>query len=111
MRKLNLSDAFKVSRIIKEAGIKNEVSTLAAKFLDKKNVNLNEVGLEFFLTLITAAANSKVENQIYELIADVKKITPEEVKTLDFDEIKEFILAVVEMNNLKVFFGYVSKLM
>ncbi len=111
MRKLNLSDAFKVARIIKEAGVKDELAKLAGKFKNIKDADVDEVGFEVILTLISAASSEKVETQIYELIGSIKKMKPEDVKQLDFAELKEFVKAVVKENDLTSFFNSASKLM
>lgn len=111
MRKLNLGDAFKVARIVKEAGVKDELSKLAGKFKNIENANIDEVGFEVLLTLISAASSDKVEAQIYELIGSIKGIAPQEVKNLDFVELKEFVKGVIAENDLKNFFKSASKLM
>lgn len=111
MRKLNLGDAFKVARIIKEAGVKDELAKLASKFKNIENANIDEVGFEVILTLISAASSEKVETQIYELIGSIKNIAPSDVKNLDFSELKDFVKDVIAENDIKSFFNSASKLM
>lgn len=111
MRKLNLKDAFKMVRIIKSAEIRDALAKLAPKFKDPKNVSIDEIGFEVILTIISAAGNPKVEQQIYELIADIRKIDAEKVSEMDFSELKAFIKELVEENDLRSFFDSASKLM
>lgn len=111
MRKLNLVDAFKVARILRAADIKEEFSKLATKFVGKEEKpNLDEVGLEVILTLISAAGEKEVENQIYDLIAGIKECQPEEVKNLSLDGLKSDVKTIIEQNDLKSFFKSASNL-
>lgn len=112
MRKLILSDAFKMARILKTAEIKDELSKLATKFGDTKNkkTNVNEIGLEVILTLISASGNEDVESQIYELLAGVMETTPEEIKNLSISGLKDIIVKIIKENDLGSFFKSASSL-
>ena len=77
MKKLALRHAFTLARIIKAADIRSEVVAFASEFREGKDVN--EVGMEFILTMIQAAADETVEKKIYQLYADLKGTNADEV--------------------------------
>lgn len=109
MRKLALKDAFAVMRIIKAAGIRNEIIKFASEIHDGKDVN--EIGMEFVLTLIQAASDESVELKLYQLYADLKGVDADEIGGYDFDTVKADVKTLVALNNLNSFFKYVSALM
>jgi hypothetical protein len=109
MRKLCLKDAFSVARIIKAADVRSEIIRFAGELHSGKSVD--EIGLEFFVTLIQSAADETVEEKIYKLYADLKGVTPDDVAFLEFAEVKNDIKEIVESNDLKSFFQSVSALM
>ena len=109
MRKLGLKDAFSVARIIKAADLKTEIISFAQEVKAKKETdNIEKIGMEFLVTVISAAANNDVEAKVYELYADLKGSTPEEVALLTFDEIKADIAEIIKENDLKSFFRSAS---
>lgn len=114
MRKLGLKDAFALARILKAANLRNEIVGFANEITTRKKsgnkVNLNDVGLEFVLTLITSASSSDVEKKIYELYADIKGCTAEEVSMADFTTLKADIAEIIDINDLKAFFRSASAL-
>lgn len=109
MKKLALKHAFALARIIKAADIRREIVTFAAEYHNGKN--LDEVGMEFILTLIQAAADETVEKKIYQLYADLKGVTAGEVEEYTLDTVKADIKELIEQNDLKSFFNSVSALM
>lgn len=111
MRKLGLKDAFALARIIKAADMRREIVAFAAEIRDKGEKNIEAIGLEFFVAMITAAADEAVEKKIYALYAGLKNVTPEEVSNYDFATIKNDLKELIERNDLKSFFQSVSALM
>lgn len=111
MKKLNLRHAFKISRIIKTAGIKKEVAEFAQKYhsTSEESINIEEAGLEFILTLITSA--DLVEKQIYELIADVAEMKPDEIAELSWTDAAALIKEIIKENDIKRFFDLALSLM
>lgn len=115
MRKLTLTDTFAFARILKAADIKNEVINFAKEILARKNkkqgLNIEEIGLEFVITLITAAADVKVEEKIYSFLASVCEMEIENVKKLNLAQIKKIIKIIIAENDLMDFFQSASSLM
>ena len=114
MRKLTLSDAFAFARILKAADIKSEIVNFSKEIIARKNkkqeINIDEIGLEFVVTIITAAADVKVEEKIYSFLASVCEMDVENVKKLNLSQIKEIISEIIAENDLKAFFQSASAL-
>lgn len=115
MRKLCLMDAFAVARIIKTAELRQEIVAFATEMQTRNKagdtgMNVEKIGFEFIITLISAAANTKVEEEIYKLYANIKDCDPDEVKKLSFEEVKADITQLIEENDLKNFFQSASSL-
>lgn len=111
MKKLALKHAFMLARIIKAANIRAEIVKFAEELQTGKTVD--EIGLEFAVVMVQAAADEKAERKIYELYADLKGplVPPEEVAEYDFATVKADVKALIEENDLKSFFQSVSALM
>ena len=118
MRTLGLKDAFAFARIIKAANIRSEIVTFANEISNRKKVakedekvkelNVEDVGFEFFITLITSISSADVEKKIYELYADIKGCTVEDASLTDFTTLKNDIKELIEKNDLKAFFQSAS---
>jgi hypothetical protein len=115
MRKLGLMDAFSFARLIKAADIRQEIAGFAAEISARKQanttLNADDIGIEFVLTLITNSSTVEVESKIYELYASIKECSVEDVKTTDFETLKNDLKEIIAMNDLKAFFHSVSALM
>ena len=114
MRKLTLPDTFALARILKAADIKSEIVNFSKEIISRKNkkqeINIDEIGLEFVVTLITAAADVKVEEKIYSFLASVCEMDVENIKKLNLSQIKEIISEIIAENDLKAFFQSASAL-
>lgn len=130
MRKLGLKDAFALARIIKIAGIRDEIVSFGYEVRERqkaaeaaKNENdekgetalelsAERAGFEFIITIITSIADERAEQLFYKLYADIKQdVTPEEVSLYDFETIKTDVSELVKKNDLKSFFRSASALM
>lgn len=114
MRKLTLPDTFAFARILKAADIKSEIVNFAKEVLARKNkkqeINIEEIGLEFVVAIITAAADVKVEEKIYSFLASVCEMDVKNIKELNLSQIKEIISEIIAENDLKAFFQSASAL-
>lgn len=114
MRKLTLPDTFAFARILKAADIKSEIVNFAKEVLARKNkkqeLNIEEIGLEFVVAIITAAADVKVEEKIYSFLASVCEMDVENIKKLNLAQIKEIIKIIIAENDLMAFFQSASAL-
>ena len=130
MRKLGLKDAFALARIIKIAGIRDEIVSFGYEVRERQKVaeaaknenggksetalelSAERAGCEFIITIITSIADERAEQLFYKLYADIKQdVTPEEVSLYDFETIKTDVSELVKKNDLKSFFRSASALM
>ena len=111
MRKLGLKDAFSVARIIKSADLKNEIIEFAKNVKAKDKKNVQEVGLEFIVAMISSLSSKEIENEFYSLYADIRgDITPEQASLMDITEVITDIKHIIADNDIQVFFTSLSAL-
>lgn len=114
MRKLNISDAFKVARIIRTADLKDNIMSFAKEIKSRRGkgekLSTEDIGLEFIVTMVSAMSLQKVEEQFYELYADLKGVSVDDIKTTDFATFKSDIKLLMKENDLQDFFHSASAL-
>lgn len=118
MRKLQTHDVFMALKLIRAAGVKDEVRHVLqlTEVKEKQNqkISIRDVGIEFFLGLMEKLAGTESENAFYELLAGPLEIETEEIKTMDpLDLIEKIqdLREVVDSERLKRFFKSVAGLM
>lgn len=111
MRALQTHDIFVAMNIINTAGIREKFSEIALKVSAGKDVNLQEIGLDFLLSVLGGCANAKSENLIYEFLGGVLEMSPNEIKTMEplklIEEIKK-LNEVISVEQWKSFFQSLS---
>lgn len=110
MRKIEFQDAFTVSRILKKTKLSNEFKRLFTEG-QKKGASMEALGTDAIFTILDAAAETGTENMVYEFIASVAERTPEEIKHLSLEGMKNLFADIAKENNLKDFFKLVSRQM
>ena len=124
MRKLQSSDFFTFTRIIKKMGIREELKILAKKAgdvqpptgkmtdeeravqLEKiKEIATNEMQIEIIMIFIENISNA--ENEVYKFVADISEKTLKELK--DLNVFMESIQAIFEDETIKSFFKLALK--
>ena len=118
MRKLQTHDVFMALKLIRAAGVKDEVSRILKlteiKEKQGESVSIRDVGIEFILGVMEKLAGTESENAFYELLAGPLEIDAEEIKTMDPLDLIEKIQGlqeVVDGERLKNFFKSVAGLM
>ena len=124
MGKLQSSDFFTFTRIIKKMGIREELKILAKKAgdvqpptgkmtdeeravqLEKiKEIATNEMQIEIIMIFIENISNA--ENEVYKFVADISEKTLKELK--DLNVFMESIQAIFEDETIKSFFKLALK--
>jgi len=124
LRKLQSSDFFTFTRIIKKMGIREELKILAKKAgdvqpptgkmtdeeravqLEKiKEIATNEMQIEIIMIFIENISNA--ENEVYKFVADISEKTLKELK--DLNVFMESIQAIFEDETIKSFFKLALK--
>lgn len=105
MRKLNVSDAFELSRTVKALGVKENIKA-AAKADDQW-----EGGFEVIWSLFDLATEKNAEKEIYKFLARPFEMKPEDVESMDLTELIEKLELLMQENDLKRFFANLQRLM
>lgn len=107
MRALQTHDVFIAMNIINTAGIREEFEKMALKVSNNERVNVQQVGIEFLLSVLGGCANEKSENLIYKFLGGIMEKDAEEIKTQDpMQTIKDIksMMEVVSTEEWKSFF-------
>lgn len=117
MRKLQTHDVFMALKLVRAAGVKDEVSRIfkLTEVMEKqgKKISIRDVGIEFILGVMEKLAGTESENAFYELLAGPLEIEVEEIKTmdpLDLIEKVQGLQEVIDGERIKNFFKSVAGL-
>lgn len=119
MRKLQSTDIFAMSQIIKKFGVEDfkkcfttpEVMKLMAE--DKgKGTNADKIGFTIMFDLVSLIIGNlpKCENEIYKFLSDLTGEDTKTIEELPMDEFAELIIELVQKEEFKGFIKAVSKL-
>lgn len=96
MRGLVGADLFKAMRIIKYAGVQEEVEKIALESADGKVLKQSEVGVKIILSCITGCSNPKAETEIWSFLADLTGIDADKLKNMEIDKLMDLIEKLAE---------------
>lgn len=134
-RKLNTSDLFRASRLIKKVSFKeklakllNDISGVKEKIQSvidesenqdedsEKNVeniipavDATSVGVDFVFNLIEIVTEENVEKELYEFLSPILHLNPEEVEIMELDMLAECLMMVSNVGGWKHFFTRYAK--
>lgn len=103
MRKLQPPDLFNAMRIIRKAGIKEELKPVI-RLAASGEFSIQDVGIEGILTIIETLAEKKSEQAIYEFISGPFEMTVKEIESMDLIQLAENLETLAKENDLKLFF-------
>lgn len=107
MRKINTSDVFALARVVRASGMREELRVLIKQAAETES-KLEDVGIDGFLTILEALAEKKAEAAIYEVLSGPFEATAQEVAAMELDELMEKLHCLVQENDLKRFFKWLS---
>lgn len=114
MRRLGTKDVFSAFRLVKAAGLKQEVEAMALQVNKGEKLDIHEVGISFVVNVIDGLASIDSEKKFYEFCAGPFEMTVEEVEELPFfdliDKLKE-LAGMEDKEAWKNFFHSVASLM
>ncbi len=88
MRKITTTDLFAAMRLIKAAGVKDEIKKIALQINEsKKEINQREVGAELLLSIVEGLAEKKAEASFYEFLAGPFEMDSAEIAALTLDDL------------------------
>jgi len=114
MRKLETHDLFVAMRLVNTSGIKEEFEKMAVKVADMKQVNLQEVGISFLISVLSGCSNDSSEKLIYEFLGGILEIAPDEIRKMDpMDLVKNLqeLKNVINVEEWKAFFISLRKIL
>lgn len=114
MRKLKSPDVFSAFRLIKEAGMRNEVQRIALMVQQNKKVKIEELGVDFLLGCLEGLAEKKAEQKFYEFLSGPAEMSIEEIKDLSALELIELLKKfkdVEDVEGWRSFFKSLGSLM
>lgn len=100
MRGLIGSDLFKAMRIIKYAGVQEEIEKIALATADGKPMKQSEVGAKIIISCVTGCSNPKAEAEIWSFLGDLMEISADELKNMEIDAL---------MNKIEELAEYISR--
>ena len=96
MRKLNTSDIFQLTRLIKQIGLKEEIKEVASKSSEMLEDPMS-LGFELIFTLIEKFSEKQSEKALYEFLAGPLEITAAEVEKMELFELIEQLKEVADI--------------
>lgn len=106
MRKIITKDVFKLARLIKHSGAKEELTDILGA---SREADASEIGLKAVMTLISACGEENTEKEIYELLSGIAEKKPSEIENMALEDLKELLEDIADENNLSDFFDAAVK--
>ena len=100
MKKLTGKHVFAMAKIIKAANLKEDLGEVITK-AQSGEMSTERVGIEGFMTVISACGDDKVEQRVYELLDDVFE---SKVADMSLETIAQNFKQLAQENNLMFFF-------
>ena len=121
LRKLNASDVFTFSSILKQIGFKEfkeslqseETKGMITALANKEDsAAIEKIGLTLMLDIagIIISNLDSAKDSIFKLLSDLSGMTKDEVASLDMEVFVEMIIYVFKQDGFRNFFKVVSKL-
>lgn len=121
MRKLNLSDVFACSRLIRTLGLKNELRAIMEKSKSNNkgkvngkdeddSVDVEQVGIDAILAIMNAAANEGADTAAYALLGPIFEMEPQKVAEMPLDDLIGNLKKLASENDLSRFFTQAANL-
>lgn len=114
MRKLKSTDAFAFMRIVKESGTRDEFRRIVSTINVGVGVNIEDLGIEWFLGVIEGLSNKSAEKSFFEFASGILEYSVDELMDMDLIDFIELVKSYGEVEDKerwKAFFDAVAGLM
>lgn len=115
MRKLIGEDVFRALRIVKAAGIHDELQRIALEVSEnKRSLDAKQIGADFVITCLCGLGNPKAEAEIWGFLGELTEIPADKLKKMEINELMgeiEKLSEYVTGEELMSFFESLSRLM
>ncbi len=109
MRQLKTADIFAFARVIKASGIRADLNAFIQKLSQQENADREKVGIDTIMMIAEALVEKKAEAAIYEALAPILEMTPQQVEDLPPSELFADLKQLAKDNDLESFFGSVFR--
>lgn len=106
MRKLNTTDVFAFTRLIKGAELRSALQKIAVTL--EAGADIESVGIDTIATVLEALSTEKSEREIYGFLSGPFECTPDDVALMELDVLISKLRQLAEENNLSRFFNSAS---
>ena len=103
MRKLITSDLFAAMRVVRAAGVRDDIKSIAAR-AKKKDADTTSIGMDIVFAVMEGLSEPKAENYLYDFLAPIAELPVEELKALPLPELIDILQQIAADNDLKDFF-------
>ena len=104
MRKIKTKDVFKMARIIKISGAKEELADALRASQTSDAGDAGKIGVDLIMTLCSACGSEQIEKELYEFIGDIAEVKANDIRDMDLDKLIDLFKEIAELNNLSDFF-------
>ena len=105
MRKINTGDVFKMARLLKNGNIIQNIKD-AYSAGKQEGADTETVGLNAIIDIMCSCADSKIEEQFYELLGGICEKKTDEVKNQSLDATISDIRKIFQENDAVNFFKH-----
>lgn len=110
MRKLNTSDIFTMSKLLKKIDAKELILNLYEKGIGNADEEAQKrIGIDVIFALLDKCAENGVEEQFYSFLAPIVEISPDEIASQSINETIEQFKQIAKENDLASFFEFAFK--
>ena len=104
MRRIKTKDVFKMARIIKISGAKEELADTLRASQTSDAGDAGKIGVDLIMTLCSACGSEQIEKELYDLIGDIAEVKANDIRDMDLDKLIDLLKEIGELNNLSDFF-------
>lgn len=107
MRNLQTHDIFVAMKVVNSVGVAEEIKRVALLVAEKKETNVNKIGVELLFNIMAKCANDETENLFYEFLGGILEMDMNDIKVMDpmklIENIKK-LKEVISVEQWKAFF-------
>lgn len=109
MRMINTGDVFKMARLLKNGNVMQHIKNAYAAGREE-GADPQRIGMDLIMDILCACAESKTEEQVYDLLGGICEKKPDEIRNQSLEATVEDIKKICEGNNIANFLRSASRL-
>jgi hypothetical protein len=111
MRKISVTETLKAVNFVSSVGMEQEVKEIAALVKSGKKINVQEVGIQFFVGCVSKMTSDNAIHRLFDILSGPFEIKAEVLRDMPFDDFMPLFvefLDTIDAENLKGFFKSVT---